>query len=183
MASRSSTNLYVRDLESGGEHLLTPHEGPGSFGGGLFSPDGATVYLSSNLDRDLIAFGRVRLGSDGEPGPIEILAERDDAELQSMAAHQGRRHRGPGLERRRPQRAGVPRSGLRRARTAGPELPAEIVGGLDFSDDGGKLAMVISGSAAPADIWVLDRAAVICARSPAARTPASIWRRWCGPSW
>ena len=42
-------------------------------------------------------------------------------------------------------------------RTPGPRLPAEIVGGLDFSTDGSKLAMVISGAAAPSDIWLLDR--------------------------
>src|SRR4030095_12289928 len=38
----------------------------------------------------------------------------------------------------------------------GPKMPAEIVGGLDFSDDGRRLAMTISGASAPANIWVLD---------------------------
>jgi dipeptidyl aminopeptidase/acylaminoacyl peptidase len=156
MASRSSTNLYLRDLDSGSEHLLTPHEGPGSFGGGIFSPDGATVYLSSNLERDLIAFGRVRLGEDGRPGPIEILAERDDAELQSMLLTED-----GGTAALIWNAAG--RSELEfldltsGERSPGPELPAEIVGGLDFSQDGNKLAMVVSGSAAPSDVWVLER--------------------------
>ncbi len=156
MASRSSNNLYVRDLASGVEQLLTPHEGPGSFGGGVFSPDGSTVYLSSNLDRDLIAFGRVRLDEDGAPGPIEILAARDDAELQSMLLTEDGKT--AALIWNAAGRSELEFLDLASGeRTPGPELPAEIVGGLDFSKDGSKLAMVVSGSAAPADIWVLDR--------------------------
>lgn len=42
-------------------------------------------------------------------------------------------------------------------RSTGPELPAEIAGGLDFSKDGRYLAMILSGAAAPTDIWVYDR--------------------------
>ncbi len=156
MASRSSNDLYLRDLAAGGEHLLTPHEGPGSFGGGVFSPDGSTVYLSSNQGRDRVAFGRVRLGPDGEPGPIEVLAARDDAELQGLQLTED-----GGTAALVWNAAG--RSELEfldlagGERTPGPALPAEIVGGLDFSADGSKLAMVISGSAAPSDIWLLDR--------------------------
>ena len=156
MASRSSNNLYVRDLDSGVEHLLTPHEGPGSFGGGIFSPDGSTVYLSSNLDRDLIAFGRVRLDDGGAPGPIEILAARDDAELQSMLLTDDGAT--AALIWNAAGRSELEFVDLASGeRSPGPELPAEIVGGLDFSQDGGTLAMVVSGSAAPADIWVLER--------------------------
>ena len=39
----------------------------------------------------------------------------------------------------------------------GPGLPAEIASGLVFSRDGSKLAMVLAGSAAPMDVWILDR--------------------------
>ena len=156
MASRSSTDIYLRDLESGAEHLLTPHEGPGSFGGGSFSPDGSTVYLSSNLDRDLIAFSRVRLAADGAPGPIEILAARDDAELQSSTITEDGAT--AALIWNAAGRSELEFLDLASGeRTAGPELPAEIVGGLEFSRDGRRLAMVVSGAAAPSDIWVLER--------------------------
>src|SRR5262249_23605799 len=37
-----------------------------------------------------------------------------------------------------------------------PKLPAELVSGATFSRDGRLLAMTLSGSAAPADIWVLN---------------------------
>ena len=85
LVSRGDNNLYLVDLETGQETLLTPHAGPGSFGDGVFSPDGRRVYLSSNQGRDLAAFARVVLDAQGRPGPIEVIAARDDAELQQLA--------------------------------------------------------------------------------------------------
>jgi dipeptidyl aminopeptidase/acylaminoacyl peptidase len=42
-----------------------------------------------------------------------------------------------------------------RKETAGSKLPADIVGGVDFSPNDTRVALSLSGSAAPADIWVL----------------------------
>ena len=84
LVSRGDNNLYLVDLKTHRETLLTPHSGPGSFSGKL-SPDGRTVYMMSNKDRDLLAFARIRIGADGKPGPIELVAERSDAELSSFA--------------------------------------------------------------------------------------------------
>jgi len=80
-----SNNLFLRDLASGEEQLLTGHEGPGTFSGGLFSPEGSTIYLSSNLGRDRTAFARIEIDPQGAPGAIQVVAERGDAELQSLA--------------------------------------------------------------------------------------------------
>ncbi len=157
MQSRSDNNLLLLDLASGEEALLTPHEAPGSFGGGLFSPDGGTVYLFSNKDRDLAAFARVPLDAKGRPQPIEILAARDGAELQGFT-----------LTTDGKTAALLWNAGGRSALdffdvesstlVPGPELPAEIASGLTFSRDGRRLAMVVSGAASPRNIWVLERA-------------------------
>ena len=80
MASRGSDDVYLIGTENGKAVNLTPHEGPGEFAG-WFSHDGNTVYLMSNKDRDLEAFAKVKLGPDRQPGPIEVIAARDDAEL------------------------------------------------------------------------------------------------------
>lgn len=56
--SRGDEDLFLVELPAGDEERLTPHGGPGSFANGRFSPDGRTVYLSSNAGRDLIAFAR-----------------------------------------------------------------------------------------------------------------------------
>src|SRR6266536_552612 len=83
LVSRGDNNLYLVDLATAKEMLLTPHDGPGSFAG-LFSRDGRTVYLGSNKNRDRVVYARVRLVENGRPGPIEVLAERADAELADM---------------------------------------------------------------------------------------------------
>ncbi len=157
LQSRGDNDLFLVDLATGAEALLTPHEKPGTFFGGTFSPDGRVVYLGSNAGRDLLAFARVGLDAGGRPGPIEVLAARDDAELQAFALDE----------------AGATAALLWNAagrneleffdlagggRTPGPALPAEIAGGLAFSRDSRALALSLSGSAAPADVWVLDRA-------------------------
>src|SRR5262249_6995995 len=99
---RGDEDVSVVDLQSGREALLTPHQPPAGFGDALFAPDGMTVYLGSNRDRDLLAFARIRLvrPKEGEPpaaatvgagggpgggsGGIEVLAARDDAELDAF---------------------------------------------------------------------------------------------------
>ncbi|MCD4706402.1 MAG: S9 family peptidase [Candidatus Sabulitectum sp.] len=156
MVNRSDNNLYVINLEDGEEILLTPHEGPGSFDGGRFAPDGKTVYLSSNKDRDRIAFCKMAIDENGKPGAIEILVDRSDAELQGFDI----------------TRDGKTASLLWNVAgfneieffdlttseiTPGPDLPAEIAGTPLFSQDGNLLAIVLSGSISPMDIHVYDR--------------------------
>jgi Tol biopolymer transport system component len=88
LVNRGDNNLYLVRVADGKETLLTPHDGPGAFNGIGFSPDGRTVYLVSNKDRDLTALARVRLGQDDQPGPIEVLVARDDGELAGAAINE-----------------------------------------------------------------------------------------------
>jgi dipeptidyl aminopeptidase/acylaminoacyl peptidase len=154
MLSRSDDNLFLVDLANGRETLLTPHQGPGSFDG-VISPDGRTLYLSSNKDRDLATFARIKLSQDNQPGPIEVIAARDDAELDGFEINeQGTTAVLVWNVAGRSELSFLNLTTLQPTR--GPDLPAELVFGLKFSKDGNLLAMVASGAAAPADIWVLD---------------------------
>ena len=156
LVSRGDNNLYRVDLATGRETLLTPHEGPGTFDGGRFSPDGRRVYLSSNQGRDLTAFGRVVLDGQGRPGPIEVLAARDDGELQEFAIDDSGSV--AALFWNVAGRSVLAFVDLATGRSRpGPALPAENAFTPVFSRDGRKLALCISGAAAPTDIWVLDR--------------------------
>ncbi len=156
LRSRGDNNLYLLDVQARKEVLLTPHDPPGLFFGDI-SPDGGTVYLSSNKDRDLAAFARVRISADGAPGAIEVIAERPDAELDWFALDHA------GMEaalvwnvagRNQVEFMDLA-SGRRRP---GPVLPAELLNGLDYSRDDKTLAITCSGSTAPLDVWLLDRA-------------------------
>ena len=117
------------------------------------------MYLSANKDRDLTAFARIRLGADGAPGPIEVIAERADAELDGFAlSHGGDEATLVWNVGGRNELAFVDlRTGNARP---GPALPAELLGGLDYSRDDRTLALTAFGAAAPLDVWLLDRAAL-----------------------
>ena len=154
LIGRGDNNLYLVDLSTRKETLLTPHTGPGQFSGKL-SPDGRTVYLVSNKDRDLLAFCRIRIGADGSAGPIETIAERPDAEADGFALN--RQGTMAALVWNVAGRSELSFVDLPTGTvTKGPELPAEIVGGAEFSRNGKMLALTISGSAAPNDVWVME---------------------------
>ncbi|HLK61430.1 MAG TPA: hypothetical protein VKU00_33075, partial [Chthonomonadaceae bacterium] len=156
VVQRGDSNLYLRELATGEEHLLTPHEGPGHFAAAQFSPDGRTLYLLSDDARERIAFARILLDADHRPGRIELLAGRDAAECESFALTEDGST--AALMWNVAGRSELVFMDLATGEvTTGPALPAEMAGSLTFSQDGRMLAMVCNGSVAPQDIWVLDR--------------------------
>ena len=155
--SRGDNDLYLVELATRKETLLTPHEPPAEFEG-LFARDARTVFVTSNDRRDLSALGRIRIGGDGTPGPIEVIAERADAELDGFEIdHAGTRAALAWNVAGRSELAFLDLAGGRA--TPAPALPADMVGAVDFSGDGSKLAIVAFGSAAAPDVWTLDLAA------------------------
>ncbi|HEX7186175.1 MAG TPA: S9 family peptidase [Thermoanaerobaculia bacterium] len=154
--SRGDSNLFLVGLEERAEVLLTPHEPPGTFAGGRFSPDGRAAYLLSNGGRDLAAFTRVTIGEGGKAGPVEVIAGRDDAELDGFQITEDGKT--AALVWNVAGRAELSFQDLATLKqTPGPKLPGDLAFGLRFSPDGSRLALVISGSTRPSDVWVLDR--------------------------
>lgn len=155
LVSRGDNNLYLIDLASGAEVLLTPHSETASFGWGEFSPDGRRIHVTSNGGRDRLAFGVIDLGPDGAPAPVRIIAERGDAEAEGGAlSHDGRR---AALFWNAAGRSEL--SWLDTATgevTPGPALPIDIVSGSVLSLDGETLAFSGSGANRPGDIHRLD---------------------------
>ncbi len=157
MIGRGDNNLIVVDRAQGLEHVLTPHDGPGTFGGGKLSPDGKIAYLTTNQDRERTAFGRVSMDDDGIPGQIELLAERDDAELDSIALTDDGRV--AALVWNVDGRSELVVVNLERPQQQSElPIPGELIWGPTFSRDGSRLALAASGAALPWDIWIVDRA-------------------------
>jgi dipeptidyl aminopeptidase/acylaminoacyl peptidase len=154
LRGRGDNDLYLVNLASHAEALVTPHTPPGSFDG-VFAPDGRSIYLSSDKDRDTLAFARIRIDGLDRISPPEVIAGRDDAELGGFDIDD--RGTTAALTWNVAGRNELAFVDLGSGKlTLGPKLPGDIAGGLTFSKDGKRLAMTISGATAPPDIWVLD---------------------------
>jgi len=153
LGSRGSNDLFLVDLERGAETLLTAHDGPGTFDGEL-APDGSTVYLLTNLGRDLAAFGRVRV-ADGGVSAVELLAERGDAELEAFTLD--RAARTAALFWNVAGRSELSFLDLASGQERPvPALPAELAAGGEFSPDGALLVFSASGAAQPSDLFLAE---------------------------
>lgn len=157
--SRGDSNVHLVGLRQRADVLLTPHTPPGTFRNPRFSPDGRTVYLLSDQDRDRIALARVRLQAEpgsGAAGALEVIAKRDDADLGGFEiTEDGKTASLLWNVAGESQLSFLDLATLEE--TPGPDLPGAIAGGLEFSRDGKLLAMSLSGANLPSDVWVLDR--------------------------
>jgi dipeptidyl aminopeptidase/acylaminoacyl peptidase len=154
--NRSDDNLFLVDLTTGVETLLTPHDGPGTFDYGRFARDGQTIYLTSNKDRELSAFALIALDAVGRPGALEVVTGREDAELEHFAlTEDGTMAALVWNSAGRNEIALLDLAGGQPL--PGPILPVECIGQITFSPDGRCLAFPAAGAAAPLDIWVYDR--------------------------
>ena len=152
IAYRADNNVYLVDFAAAREHSLTPHDPPASFDNARFSANERHVFLVSNRDQDMACLCRLP-SDDGENW--RTLRARDDAELVEFAIS-------PKDEsaaivwniagRNELELVNLP-NGDKKCEI---ELPGEIVEDLRFSPDGSSLAMCVTGSRLPMDIWVLD---------------------------
>ncbi len=155
MQSRGNNNVYWVDVVGHTEVDLTEHEGPGTFDGRL-SPDGHIVYLISNKDRDLTVFAKEQVGPHGEAGVIQIVAQRPDADLAEFEMNADNTE--AALVWNIAGRSELAFVDLNTGQSKpGPKLPSEIAFHPRYSHDGQQLAVVLTGSTAPEDIWVIDR--------------------------
>ncbi len=154
MQSRGNTNLFLVDVATGGEQPLTPHEGVALSDNARFV-DNDTILISTNIDREMIALGCIEIDQNGTAGGISILAARDDAELAGFDVS-------PDGSQAALLWNVAGRSELSfinladRSASPGPDLPAEIAGGISYSPDGTSLAMTLSGAAAPVNVWTMS---------------------------
>jgi dipeptidyl aminopeptidase/acylaminoacyl peptidase len=160
LRNRGDNDLYRVSLAGGEEIHLTRHTPPATFGNASFGPSPDVVFMTGNPDRDRSALLRVRVAG-ATPGSMEILAERDDAELTGLALDATRKSgvlvwnvAGRNEVTRLTVNGGVKQS-------PGPELPADIVGDVEFAQSGTAAAFVLSGSNRVVDIWMSPDASAL----------------------
>ena len=148
--ARGDSDIYLVDRRTPVETRLTTHEGQAQFWDGRLR-DGA-MLCGTNANRERNAFARVPLDGSGR---VEILAERDDAELELIAYSDDRER--AALVWNAAGRNELEVMDLRSRERARVSVPAEGIGGPAWSRDGRRLAFVASGpSVGPADIWIVD---------------------------
>ena len=155
LLGRGDNNVFLIDQRSGVETLLTPHDGKAQSGWGELSPDGRTLYLASNIERDRQAFGTMALSAEGKPGPIRYFAERDDAVADgAILSRDGRTAALLWNAGGRSELAFLDTaSGKVRA---GPDLPFDLASLFEFSSDGKVLTIVGSGADRTTDVYLLN---------------------------
>ncbi|MBZ5505238.1 MAG: S9 family peptidase [Acidobacteriia bacterium] len=154
LKSRGDNNLYLLDLVSGKDTLITKHDGVALFFGELM-PDGGAAYIGTNKDRDLMAFGRIKFAADGTPSDIEILSSLGNGELDGLRLNE-QGTMAALLWNVKGKTTLSLYDPAKNAHTYVTDLPGELAGGLAFSKDGSKLAMNIGGAAQTTDIWIMD---------------------------
>lgn len=149
--TRGNANLFLHDLDSGKEILLTPHEGP-AIAYGELAPDGSAAYIVNDLGRDRLAFSRMPIDAGGNPGQLQVLAQRDDADAEGLAVSaDGTRLV---LSWNVGGRSELELMSLPDAkRTPLPPAPGELVSVSDFSSEGDRITLNVSGSTLPPGAW------------------------------
>ena len=142
-------DLYLLQLDDKSADLLTPHSGDAAFYSPTFDESGRFVYCVTDKGREFSAIARIDVASHelefvyAEDWDVEGLSATDDKKTFAFTVNEGGASRlmlwdiPSKLQRELP-------------------LPEGLVGGLDWSNDGGKLAFSLSSSSANSDVWVFE---------------------------
>ncbi|MDQ3799750.1 MAG: prolyl oligopeptidase family serine peptidase, partial [Acidobacteriota bacterium] len=169
--SRSGTelsldnNLYLIDVRTKKETLLTPHTDASQFGDVEFLPGGDSIILSANSDREFASLAQInnlRAGGENKMSYVDKNAAWDTESIEisprgDLLAYTVNREGFSELNLRRIQTGGKPLVSNLNSKNETVKLPAQgIVGGLAFSGDGTKLAFTFSAAKYNTDIWLYD---------------------------
>jgi len=158
-------NLYLIDAETKKETLLTPHTGAAEFGDVEFLPDGDSIVLSANSDREFSSLAQIenlRAGAENKMFYVDKTAAWDTEGIRvspgrDLLAYTVNREGFSELYLRKIEVNGKPLISNLNFKNETVQLPAQgIVGGLTFSGDGGKLAFTFSAAKYNTDIWLYD---------------------------
>jgi dipeptidyl aminopeptidase/acylaminoacyl peptidase len=153
--SRSGTelsldnNLYLVDVKTKQETLLTPHEGSSQYGDVHFITNDE-IEFTTNDKREFMSLARMSL--DGKV--IRVLQD-SEWDLDTIVVSRNNNASAHIINRE-----GFSELDVYKAKKRGKDsvkLPAQgIVSGLTFSSDGNKLAFSFAGAKYNADVWIYN---------------------------
>ncbi len=159
-------NLYLIDAETKKETLLTPHSDASEFGDVEFLPDGDSIVLATNKDREFASLAQMdNLRSDGGKNEIVVGRDAPDWDVENIEvspkgntlAYTVNLDGFSELNLRKIEVDGKPLISNLNFKSEMVKLPAQgIVGGLTFSADGDKLAFSFASAKYNSDVWIYD---------------------------
>ncbi|HEV2390509.1 MAG TPA: S9 family peptidase [Nitrososphaerales archaeon] len=142
-------DLYVVELDDKRADLITPHSGDAAFYSPTFDATGEFVYCATDKGREFAAIAKIDVASHAlefvyaEDWDVEGLSATKDKETLAFTINEGGASRLMVWDLPNDVRKEL-------------ALPSGLVGGLDWSDDGTKLAFSLSSSSANSDLWVFE---------------------------
>lgn len=153
MISANESYLHLCDVQTGKRELLTPKtDKPVSRDAAEFSHDGTAIYLTSDEAGEFKQLGRLSLtGRKFEPitaatRDVEAFDLSPDGKLLAVVSNEDGSSKleilpaGPG--------AAPPQ----------PQLPAGVIGGIEWTADSGEVGFTFTGARSPADAWSVTAA-------------------------
>ncbi|WP_156454098.1 MULTISPECIES: S9 family peptidase [unclassified Sphingomonas] len=149
--SNRESQLFLLDLASGKASRIAPKAAPARYENPRFLPGGTRILTISDGDSDVrrlveidLKTGAARAVSPPLDWDIEAYDLSDDGRILAYSINQD----------------GVSKVVVQDFRTRRalpqPDLPTGVLTALDFSPDGGKLAIGLSGTASAGDVWSWD---------------------------
>jgi dipeptidyl aminopeptidase/acylaminoacyl peptidase len=142
-------DLFILQLDDKKADLLTPHKGEAAFHSATFDESGEFVYCVTDRDREFSAIAKIEVNTHD----MEYL-HADDWDVEAFAPSRDKRSFAFTLNE-----GGVSKLALWDVPTGARRevgLPSGIVGGLEWSHDGRRLAFSLSTSTSNSDVWVCD---------------------------
>ena len=156
LEARASFDLdvHVVDVETGEAAHVTPHDGDVRYGPVAWGPRGDALYVVTDHGADVRWLARLDL----ETFDLDPVVEPGDWSLEGLALHPatGRLATGRNVDGYAAVSVGVLADPTTVEPLPSPDLPDGVVGGLTFSPDGDRLALVAEGRRDTADVHVVD---------------------------
>lgn len=147
--SANETHLWLADLASGARERLTPPgDAPVARGKAAFSKDGTEVFLTSDEGGEFMQLGRMSLAerkfvpmTADIPWDVEAFEVSPDGSTIAFVTNE------EGVSRLRFVAVGAAPA------PPPPVLPSGVIGGLEWSADGGLVGFSMTSARSPADAW------------------------------
>lgn len=142
-------DLFLLELDDRTADLLTPHSGEAAFHSATFDESGGHLYCVTDKDREFSALARIDVSTHeleylyAEDWDVESLAATKDRRTLAFTVNDGGASRLMVWDLPNRVRKELP-------------LPPGLVGGLEWSNDGSRLAFSFSSSTSNSDVWAFD---------------------------